>query len=279
VSWGVPDISDDPSVVMENVSKSFRVKRHGGTSKVLALTDFNLRVGGGEAVALVGESGSGKTTVLRLIAGLERPDDGNVRVGGAGDTQVIFQDAATSLTPWLSVRRLISQRLSASGVRSAAVDEQIEQTFRLVGLPDGVLHARPRQLSGGQAQRVAIARAVVVPPTVLLADEPTSALDVSLAAMVLNLLGELRRQLNLSMVFVTHDLAVARLVADRIVVMQRGKIVEQGTADQVIAAPQHPYTKELVASVPGAEADRASSQLAMAIASETTESATTDRGD
>jgi len=244
-----------PSVVLRDVTKTFAVRRRWldrgseNDSKLHALRGVSLRVGHGESVAIVGESGSGKSTLLRVIAGLEKASSGTVEIAG-GRPQMVFQDSGASLTPWLSVGELIGERLRRTGMsrsqRHAAVAEVLER----VGLPAEVAKSRAGQLSGGQRQRVSLARATVVPPAVLLCDEPTSALDVSLAASVLNLIGELRRSLNMSVVFVTHDLSVARVVADRIAVMYLGRIVEIGPADQVIGDPVHPYTRALVDSIP-----------------------------
>jgi peptide/nickel transport system ATP-binding protein len=249
-TWSeVATAADGFAVMVRGVSKTFTSGRRDA-EPVRALHEVDLETAPGECVALVGESGSGKSTLLRVIAGLIRPDAGTVDLGG-GDAQMIFQDAGQSLTPWLRVGELIEERIKARGADGKQARRQVLETIRLVGLPAEVVDAKPRQLSGGQAQRVAIARAVAVPPRVLLADEPTSSLDVSLAAMVLNLLGRLRRELSLSMVFVTHDLAAARIVADRVVVMRQGEVVDQGTADDMIARPSHAYTRALVDAVPG----------------------------
>jgi peptide/nickel transport system ATP-binding protein len=161
---------------------------------------------------------------------------------------MVFQDAGASLTPWLSVGELIAERLR--GMSRAQRRDTVADALERVGLPADLAKSRAGQLSGGQRQRVSLARATVVPPSVLLCDEPTSALDVSLAASVLNLIGDLRRTLDMSVVFVTHDLSVARVVADRIAVMYLGRIVEIGPSEQVIAAPAHPYTEALVESIP-----------------------------
>jgi peptide/nickel transport system ATP-binding protein len=243
-----------PSVVLQDVAKTFTVARrwldrssdnHG---KLHALRGVTLRVGHGESVALVGESGSGKSTLLRVIAGLERPTAGAVELADGKRPQMVFQDAGASLTPWLSVGELIAERLR--GMSRAQRRDTVADALGRVGLPADLAKSRAGQLSGGQRQRVSLARATVVPPSVLLCDEPTSALDVSLAASVLNLIGDLRRTLDMSVVFVTHDLSVARVVADRIAVMYLGRIVELGPAEQVIAAPTHPYTEALVDSIP-----------------------------
>ncbi|WP_319447066.1 MULTISPECIES: ABC transporter ATP-binding protein [unclassified Mycobacterium] len=243
-----------PSVVLQDVTKTFTVTRrwldrssdnHG---KLHALRGVTLRVGHGESVALVGESGSGKSTLLRVIAGLEKPTGGAVELADGERPQMVFQDAGASLTPWLSVGELIGERLH--GMSRAQRRDTVVGALERVGLPAELAKSRAGQLSGGQRQRVSLARATVVPPSVLLCDEPTSALDVSLAASVLNLIGDLRRTLDMSVVFVTHDLSVARVVADRIAVMYLGRIVELGPAEQVIAAPAHPYTEALVDSIP-----------------------------
>jgi len=244
-----------PSVVCKNVTKTFTVARrwldrseHHG--KLHALRGVSLRVGHGESLALVGESGSGKSTLLRVIAGLENPSSGSVDLADSRGPQMVFQDAGASLTPWLSVGELIDERLRGNSMSRAQRRDAVVEVLMRVGLPAEVAKSRAGQLSGGQRQRVSLARATVVPPSVLLCDEPTSALDVSLAASVLNLIGDLRRSLDMSVVFVTHDLSVARVVADRIAVMYLGRIVEIGPAEQVIGEPAHPYTKALVDSVP-----------------------------
>jgi peptide/nickel transport system ATP-binding protein len=234
--------SEPPVVVLHDVVKSF--------GKLQALRGISLNVGHGESVALVGESGSGKSTLLRVVAGLENQSSGNVELTGDQRPQMVFQDAGASLTPWLSVGELISERLRGNGVSRSQRQDAVAEVLQRVGLPLDIAKSRAGQLSGGQRQRVSLARATVVPPSVLLCDEPTSALDVSLAASVLNLIGDLRRTLDMSVMFVTHDLSVARVVADRIAVMYLGRIVEIGPADDVINNPVHPYTQALVDSIP-----------------------------
>jgi peptide/nickel transport system ATP-binding protein len=235
------------AAVVRDADRAFPVKRR----RLRALRGVDLDVAAGEAVAVVGESGSGKSTLLRLIAGLDRPTGGDVEVDGR--PQMVFQDAGASLTPWLTVGALIGERLK--GLPRAERRERVAAALAQVGLPPEVAGARAGQLSGGQCQRVALARAIAVPPRLLLCDEPTSALDVSLAASVVNLIGRLRRELGMAVVFVTHDLSVARIVADRIAVMYLGRIVELASAEDVVERPRHPYTKALVAAVPdfGAE--------------------------
>ncbi len=215
------------------------------------LQGVSLDVAAGESVSLVGESGSGKTTLLRVLAGLQKPYSGTV-VTPEVPAQMVFQDAGASLTPWLSVGELLEDRIRSLPRQQRR--SRVQQVLSHLGLPADVTAATPTQLSGGQRQRVALARAVIEPPQLLLCDEPISALDASLAATVLNLLGSLRRELGFAMVFVTHDLAAARLVADRIVVMTEGRLVEQGPADDIIFRPTHPYTQALLDAVPKAGA-------------------------
>jgi peptide/nickel transport system ATP-binding protein len=239
---------------VRRLEKTFRVKvgrSLGPKGRLAALRRVSLDIGPGESVALVGESGSGKSTLLRVIAGLERADGGDVRLAEGGAPQMVFQDAGASLTPWLTVGALIEERLRHAGLSGAARRDRVAQALEKVGLPGAVAQVRAAELSGGQRQRVALARATVVPPKLLLCDEPTSALDVSLAASVLNLIRELRESLGMAVLFVTHDLSVARIVADRIAVMYLGRIVEVGPAEELITGPKHPYTQALISAVPG----------------------------
>jgi peptide/nickel transport system ATP-binding protein len=239
-----------PALRLGGISKSFGSRR--GRQRVIE--DLTLDVPAGGAVALVGESGCGKTTTLRIAVGLTRPDSGDVELGPGGRPQLVFQDAGASLTPWLTVGELLEERLRSEGLRGPERKQRARDALALVGLPADVAGSRPRQLSGGQRQRVAIARAVAVPPALLACDEPISALDVSLAATVLNLLSRLRAELGMAMLFVTHDLAAARYVGDRVAVMDDGRIVEEGSAELVLAAPKHPVTRALVDAIPRLEA-------------------------
>lgn len=234
-----------PAVRVRGLERTFRVK-HG---EVRALTGVDLDVAPGEGLAIVGESGSGKSTLLRIVAGLEKATAGTVEIAPGG-AQMVFQDAGSSLTPWMSVGHTLAERLRPLKLSKSDQKDRIEEALDAVGLPIDVTKARPSELSGGQRQRVALARATVVPPAVLLCDEPTSALDASLARSVLALIRDLRARLGMTVLFVTHDLAVARLMGDRIAVMQSGAVVELGTADQVTASPQHEYTRTLLAAVP-----------------------------
>jgi peptide/nickel transport system ATP-binding protein len=253
--WEPPNVERETGAVLvaEDLEVEARPRglRRGGGVRILRGVDLTLAAG--EALALVGESGSGKTTLLRTAAGLMSSHAGTLQLADDAP-QMVFQDAGASLTPWLTVGELLEDRLRSMKLSREQRRKRVAHALESVGLPAQVLAVRPAQLSGGQRQRVALARAVVVPPAVLLCDEPTSALDVSVAANVLNLIGRLRRDLGMAVVFVTHDLAIARLIADRIAVMYLGRIVECGPAEQVIAQPAHPYTRALIASLPGPSA-------------------------
>jgi peptide/nickel transport system ATP-binding protein len=241
----------EPALTIEGLHKHFRV-RGAGRQRLQAVRDVALTVPARGSLALVGESGCGKSTLLRVAAGLTKADRGRVRWSGGRRPQMVFQDAGASLTPWLTVGQLLDERLALARVPKPAREQQLRATLSRIGLPYDVLARKPRQLSGGQRQRVAIARAIVAPPDLLLCDEPISALDVSLAAQVLNLLIRLRAELGMAMLFVTHDLAAARLIADEIAVMYRGAIVEQGPAAVVLERPFHPYTRALLDALPDA---------------------------
>ncbi|HLI57388.1 MAG TPA: ABC transporter ATP-binding protein [Actinomycetota bacterium] len=241
-----------PALRMTAVSKAFG----RGARRRVVVDGLSIEVPAGGSLALVGESGCGKTTTLRMAVGLERAEAGTIALGPGGTPQLVFQDAGASLTPWLTVGELIEERLRAEGLRAPARRDRVQEVLGQVGLSPEVAALRPRQLSGGQRQRVALARAVVVPPALLACDEPISALDVSLAATVLNLLADLRAALGMAVLFVTHDLAAARFVGDRVAVMAEGRIVEEGPPDEVLRHPQHPHTAALVAAIPRFEAGK-----------------------
>jgi peptide/nickel transport system ATP-binding protein len=164
---------------------------------------------------------------------------------------MVFQDPFTSLNPRRRAGDLVTQGLALRGVPRAALSARARELFALVGLDPAATDRFPHEFSGGQRQRIGLARALALQPEVLVADEPVSALDLSVQAQVLDLLGVLRRKLGLSMVFITHDLRVAAQVCDRVAIMQHGQVVEEGPADQLLVAPQHPYSRELLAAVPG----------------------------
>jgi peptide/nickel transport system ATP-binding protein len=253
-----------PLVVIDGLTKVFA----GGRSshQVHALRGVSLRIGRGESVGLVGESGSGKTTLGRCLVGLESPTSGSIHVDGVGEgdaatgitsgrqlrktVQIVFQDPYSSLDPKQSAGKALAEVLRANGYARGATDARVRELLRQVGLPESYAWRLPSTLSGGERQRVAIARALAVEPRLIVFDEPVSALDVSVQAQVLNLLAELRKQLGLSYLFITHDLAVVRQVVDRVYVCYRGLIVEEGDITDVLERPSHEYTARLIASVP-----------------------------
>lgn len=247
-----PGLTLDETVLdIAGLEKHFRIKTSGGYGELQALANVDLKLHRGEVVAVVGESGSGKSTLLRILAGLESASSGSIVRGSGSMPKIVFQDAGSSLTPWLSVGEILRESLWAQDLPRAEQDRRVENVLADVGLTTAVMQSKTSALSGGQRQRVAIARCVIDPPDVLLCDEPTSALDASLVANTLNLLIGLKNELKMGMVFVTHDLAVARYISDRILVMYKGRVVESGPSETVCAQPLHPYTKMLLASLPG----------------------------
>ncbi|HEX8487158.1 MAG TPA: ATP-binding cassette domain-containing protein [Propionibacteriaceae bacterium] len=240
-----------------------------GAHEVRALDGVTLNVIGGERLGIVGESGSGKSTLVRVLAALETPTSGQVSFDGEPVTgrpesqlgflrsavQLVFQDPRSSLNPRMRIGDIVTEPLRSHLLRSRA-DVPTDRAARLaevldaVGLPLSLARSYPHELSGGQRQRVAIARALAPRPRVLIADEPVSALDVSVRAQVLNLVNDLVRDFSLTLVFVSHDLTVVRHVCDRVVVMRRGRVVEQGPTAQVYDDPQDDYTRALLAAVP-----------------------------
>jgi peptide/nickel transport system ATP-binding protein len=238
-----------------------------GDGAVQAVKDASFAIQPGEIVTVVGESGSGKTTLARLLLGLLEPTGGRILLGGQDVThldgrarraywqrvQGVFQDPFASFNQFFTVRRVLDNAfgLLEPPPDRAARAERLRTALLSVGLePSDVLAKWPHQLSGGQRQRVMTARALLVEPQLLIADEPTSMLDASLRATILNLLLDLRAQHGLTILFITHDLGQAAYVSDRILVMYRGEIVEQGPAERVLWSPTHPYTEGLMADVP-----------------------------
>jgi oligopeptide/dipeptide ABC transporter ATP-binding protein len=265
-----------PLLEVEELCKSFTSKGlFGKATTVEAVRDVSFRLERGHAVAVVGESGSGKSTIARLLLRLEQPDSGRIllegrdvlrdeRHGASLDyrrrVQMVFQDPFGSLNPAHDIlHHLARPLLRHRRATTADVRERAAGLLRRVGLEpaEDFLDRRPFELSGGQRQRVAIARALAVEPDVLVADEPTSMLDVSVRVGILNLLAELKREQGLGIVLITHDLASARYLADRILVCHRGRVVEDAPAEVLLATPAHPYTRALLAAIAGLEADAA----------------------
>ncbi len=248
-------------LALRGVSRTFL---GSGGHRVVAADGVDLEVRRGEIVGLVGESGSGKTTVGRIALGFERPQHGSVELLGEPWSAVperlrrtrrwaiqqVSQDTRAAFDPRHGVRRALHQALRRAGVPRAEREDRAAAALERVGLGAEVLDRRPGTLSGGQRQRVAIARALVLEPRVLVCDEAVSALDVSVQAQVLDLLAGLRRETGVAIVFITHDLGVVQHLADRVLVMTAGRIVEQGAVGSVFREPRHPYTQRLLASIP-----------------------------
>ena len=243
----------------KNLSKQYRLS-HGQTLR--AVSDVSLVVHRGEALALVGESGCGKSTLGRTLIGLGAPSSGDVffegeRISGLSDRalrrwrprmQMVFQDSSSTFNPRRTIGDTLAEPMRIHG--RTGIAERIATLLEQVGLSSSVLSRYPHEFSGGQRQRLNIARALMLGPDLLVADEPTSALDVSVQAQIVNLLGDLRNSLGVACVFISHDLAVVRQMADRIAVMYLGRIVEEGDVLAVLEAPAHPYTRALLDAVP-----------------------------
>jgi len=263
----------DPNKVilkLENISKTFRTRASlfkGDPKEVIALKQISLNIYKGEIFGLVGESGSGKTTTGRLIVKLEEPDEGKLLLDGDDITkikgkalknfrrkvQMIFQDPYQSLNPYFSVYDSVSEPLVVHSVgNSETRKDMVRESLNSVGLdpPDDFFYRYPHQMSGGQRQRIAIARAMVLKPEFVVADEPASMLDASIAIHIFNILSNIRKKLNVTFLFITHSLAAARYLCDRIAVIYKGELVEIGPAENIIQNPGHPYTRALIDAHP-----------------------------
>jgi oligopeptide transport system ATP-binding protein len=254
---------------LNNVRKEF----HTSSSKraIVAVDNVSLKLEKGKTLGIVGESGSGKSTLGRLMLRLIEPTAGEINFDDVNllklkntelrkmrsKMQMIFQDPMSSLNPRMSIRQLVSEPLEIH--RNLKVSEQnaaVEEIITKVGLEKSALDKYPHEFSGGQRQRISIARAVINNPSLIVADEPVSALDVSIQSQILNLLMDLRNDLNLSFVFISHDLSVVRHIADEVAVMYLGNIVEIAPADQLFSNPQHPYTQALISAIPQVEKEK-----------------------
>lgn len=262
------DVPERPVVAADSVTKVFAARR--GRDAVAALTSVSIQVSVGETIGIVGGSGSGKTTLGRCIVGLERPTSGSITIDGIdasdysslsrserqrvrGTVAMVFQDPYSTLNPVRSVASTLREALRHRDPVPRDVEGEMSRILSLVGLPAHYGSRKPVALSGGERQRVAIARALAIEPRVLVCDEAVSALDVSVQAQILSLLRRLQSELQLSYVFISHDLAVVRQIAHRIYVMHRGEVVESGNTEDVLDRPTHPYTTRLIESVPRAE--------------------------
>ncbi|WP_051960056.1 ABC transporter ATP-binding protein [Devosia riboflavina] len=255
-----------PVIELREVSVDFRTRLSLFRPQVLRGVDtVSFSVHRGQTLGIVGESGSGKSTAAKVLVGLIEPSAGQVLFGGevvrrfdaatrkriGRVVSVVFQDPATALNARMLVRDALTDPLEVHGIGNAASRRaRVAELVGLVGLPQSVLDAIPAQLSGGQRQRVAIARALALEPEVIVADEPTSALDVSVRAQILNLLQDLKRELGLGMVFISHDIQTVRYIADDIAVMRHGKVVEFGPGSQVLSNPTQDYTRTLLEAAP-----------------------------
>lgn len=249
----------------DDVTKIYSVR---GAGQIRALDHVSFTLESGRTIGLVGQSGSGKSTIAKILTQLEVPTSGQVRLDGAPiprrgaglrryrqQLRMVFQDPFASLNPYHSIRYHIERPLRLDAVvPKAELEDEVRRLLERVRLsPDAVIDRRPHELSGGQRQRVAIARALASRPRLLVADEPVSMLDVSIRLGVLNLLADLQREEGLGVLYITHDLATARHFSDEIMVLNQGRVVERGPADDVILRPQDPYTRELRAASPDPE--------------------------
>lgn len=256
-----------PIIFLDDIRVTFKTRTGSilHPNKVQAVRGLTLKLMPGQTLGIVGESGCGKSTTANVMCGLQQPTSGRVFFKGKDVTKrtaaerrligrvisVVFQDPATALNARMSVHDQLMDPLVVHKIGDKASREsRVQELIEMVGLPGSVLDALPGQLSGGQRQRVAIARALSLKPDAIIADEPTSALDVSVRAQILNLLMDLKRDLGLSMVFISHDIQTVRYISDRIIVMNAGVAVENGTAEEVFSNPKDEYTKLLLGAAP-----------------------------
>ncbi|MCC5844842.1 MAG: ABC transporter ATP-binding protein [Verrucomicrobia bacterium] len=250
--------NSEPTLLqLEGVTKFY------GAVRAADAVSFSLRRGG--MTALVGESGSGKSTLARLILRLEEPDAGRILFEGTDftaltgsalrgarkDVQMIFQDPHASLNPRMKVKAILEEPLKAQGVARKERMQQVRRIMERTRIPEEFLNRYAHELSGGQRQRIGVARALVLEPKLVIADEPTAALDVSIQAKILDLLREMRRELDFTLLFISHDLAVVYNLCDHVIVMRSGRVVEEGPRDRLFNDPREDYTRELLAAAPG----------------------------
>jgi peptide/nickel transport system ATP-binding protein len=261
-------------VRVKDLSKTFALTKgvvfRRRIGEVRAIDGISFEVPRGQTLGIVGESGSGKSTTLHEILELRAPQSGSIEVLGTDvatlstqrrrelrrDLQVVFQDPVAALDPRLPVSDILAEPLGANGFDKASTDARVAELLEIVGLSRADASRYPGDFSGGQKQRIGIARALALQPKILALDEPVSALDVSIQAGIINLLLDLQREFDLTYLFVSHDLSVVKHLAHRVAVMQHGKIVEYGEADQVFADPRHPYTRALLAAIPQPDPNR-----------------------
>jgi peptide/nickel transport system ATP-binding protein len=253
-----------PAIIVEDLTKVFKIR---GSGDFTAVDKVSFQIPKGTTMALVGESGSGKSTVAKMLLKLEDATSGKIVVGGKdlasvtgkelfnlrSRMQPVFQDPYGSLNPLRNIGNTIAEPLFTHKVgNNASRRERVYELLDQVSLPRTLISRYPNELSGGQRQRIAIARALALKPEIVVLDEAVSALDVLVQAQILRLLADLQAELGLTYLFITHDLAVVRVIADHVCVMQKGRIVEAATTDEVFDNPQEQYTKDLLAAIPGA---------------------------
>ena len=256
-----------PIIFLDDIHVVFKTRTGSllHPNKVHAVNGLSLKLMPGKTIGIVGESGCGKSTTANVMCGLQTPTSGHVYFKGTDVTKrsaaqrkiigrvisVVFQDPATALNARMTVREQLMDPMIVHKVGDAKSREaRVRELIEMVGLPNSVLEALPGQMSGGQRQRVAIARALSLNPDAIIADEPTSALDVSVRAQILNLLMDLKKELNLAMVFISHDIQTVRYISDQIIVMNHGQAVERGTAEQIFNNPKDDYTRLLLGAAP-----------------------------
>ena len=256
-----------PIIFLDDIHVVFKTRTGSllHPNKVHAVSGLSLKLMPGQTIGIVGESGCGKSTTANVMCGLQTPTSGHVYFKGTDVTKrtaaqrkiigrvisVVFQDPATALNARMTVREQLMDPMIVHKVGDAKSREaRVRELIEMVGLPNSVLEALPGQMSGGQRQRVAIARALSLKPDAIIADEPTSALDVSVRAQILNLLMDLKKELNLAMVFISHDIQTVRYISDQIIVMNHGQAVERGTAEQIFNNPKDDYTRLLLGAAP-----------------------------
>ena len=265
---GVQGAATDDAISVENLTKTYSIRGRGFTTEPFTAVDaVSFKIARGTTMALVGESGSGKSTVAKMLLGLEKPTSGRIVIDGAETSglsrgalfdlrrrmQPVFQDPYGSLDPLRNIENTIAEPLDTHKVGSRADRrKRVHELLDQVSLPRAISTRYPNELSGGQRQRVAVARALALKPDIVILDEAVSALDVLVQAQILQLLHELQAELSLTYLFITHDLAVVRVIADNVAVMNKGRIVEAATTSEVFENPQQEYTKRLLDAIPGA---------------------------